>query len=143
MKLEQVPEPSTLVQLPSSQTIRWRVGTIVVTRGMEDEPSSHRLVIGHKPNGHCMTVYVTPPPWLAGREPQVLVDPPYRLCEPCQRSAPLPPAPAPALSSSADEDEWIRSWLEGLPLPDGREQTPSQRFRRRDERGPGGEWEER
>lgn len=125
------PEPPGLQLAP---TPRWKVGTIVVMRGMEAEPNAKRMVIGHKPNGDCMTVYVAPPPWLAGREPPVHVDPPHRLCEPRAHRTPPPPAPAIALPSLDDEDEWIRRWLEGQPLPEGPSKNPCLRHPRCDDR---------
>jgi hypothetical protein len=43
---------------------RWKIGSQVVSLEEVGAPWATRLVVGHKPDGRCMTVFLHPPPWL-------------------------------------------------------------------------------
>jgi hypothetical protein len=73
----------------------WPVGTLVAEKGAERSPHGLRVVVGHKPDGRCMTTYVSPPPWLPpAQKRQIFVGGEGLLTQVSVRELP-PNAPAP------------------------------------------------
>jgi len=63
----------------------WPIGTTVVERSGERE--TRRMVIGYKPDGRCMTVYLAPLPWMSRRvvpRIYILPEPPYLATAPAR-----------------------------------------------------------
>lgn len=77
----------TSAQEPTHDVPRpWPIGAMVVDR----EGGPPRMVLGYKPDGRCMTAYITQPPWM-------------------QRST--------GLRILIDDPEDLRTWEPALPAP--------------------------
>ncbi|RMG11529.1 MAG: hypothetical protein D6731_15450 [Planctomycetota bacterium] len=96
----------------------WPVGTLVAEKGVEDSALGLRVVVGHKPDGRCMTAWVDPPPWVSDTERGRILVGNESLLEPVDRKAavaefPQPRSEARPRSSSGRFLRWIGGRLAG------------------------------
>lgn len=42
----------------------WPIGALVTELASDEDPITLRMVIGYRPDGRVLTVYVSPAPWL-------------------------------------------------------------------------------